>query len=332
MKNINIKEILLIIISFFAGSILMYLLINDKEEIKGTSFDKVIDSVLYIETYKNNNKSSEGTGFIYKIDSKFAYILTNEHVIIGDKIKVKNNNIEKEATLLGKDKYLDIAVLQIDKKKIKNKLELKNIKTTIGEKVYVIGNPLGEDYLGTITSGTLSGKDRLVKTEIDEETPVIMGVIQTDASINHGSSGSPLLNEKNEVIGMITMKLIDEEVEGMGFAIPTEQILRYISDLENGKEITYPKLGVKVTDVSNTSLIVSNNIEIPSIDYGVVVLEDNNSLKKGDIIIEINNKKIKDTISLKYELSNSDIDKKVSIKYLRNGKEKKANIKINSSK
>lgn len=334
MKNINKKEILLIIISFFAGIISMYLITNEKKEVDEISFDKTIESVLYIETYKNNNKSSEGTGFIYKIDNKYAYILTNEHVIKGENIKVKNNKVEKEATLLGKDEYLDIAVLRIDKRKIKNKLELKNVETNIGEKVYVIGNPLGEDYFGTITTGILSGKERLVKTEIDEKTPVIMGVMQTDAAINHGSSGSPLLNEKQEVIGMITLKLVDEEIEGMGFAIPVKQIIKYVDDLEKGKKIEYPKLGIKVTDVSNSSLLVTNNIELPNIDYGVVILDeyDNKKLKKGDIIIKINNNKIKDTSILKYELSKYEKNDTITIKYLRNNKEKTTKIKIDSSK
>lgn len=335
MKTSNKKEILVIIISFFAGLILMYF-INDKDEVKEKPFDEIAKSVFLIETYDNNTKTSEGTGFVYKIDNNYAYILTNEHVIIGDKIVIKDNSIEKEATLLGKDKYIDLAVLKVGKKGIKEKIKLSKEEPSLGDKVYVIGNPLGERYLRTLTSGVVSGKDRLVKTELDNSSQILMGVLQTDASINHGSSGSPLINEKKEVIGIITIKLIDEEIDGMGFATPTNKILEYLDELEQGKEISWVELGATVTEISNSSLLLKNDISIPStIENGVVVLDvkdnsnaDQANLQKKDIITEINNTKITDSEILKYELLSQKRGNTITIKYIRDNKEKKSTIKL----
>lgn len=275
------------------------------------SISKVYDATVFIKTLNGNY----GTGFIYKKDNKYGYILTNEHIITSD-VEITNSKDETtKAEVLGKNEYLDIAVLRIDKKYVNQVAIINNSKNAlIGDSVFTIGSPLG--YRGTVTQGIISGKDRLVKIDTKDDE-LLMKVIQTDAAINEGNSGGPLLNINGEVIGIVSLKLSDKDIEGMGFAIPIEYAINHIKDLEENKEIKFPSLGVKITDSNNTSELLKNNIDINKED-GIVVLEDNNNLKKGDLIIGINNKKVKDILTLNCELLEYKTKDEVKLIVMRN--------------
>lgn len=275
------------------------------------SINKVYDATVFIKTLNGNY----GTGFIYKKDNKYGYILTNEHIITSD-VEITNSKDETtKAEVLGKNEYLDIAVLRIDKKYVNQVAIINNSKNAlIGDSVFTIGSPLG--YRGTVTQGIISGKDRLVKIDTKDDE-LLMKVIQTDAAINEGNSGGPLLNINGEVIGIVSLKLSDKDIEGMGFAIPIEYAINHIKDLEENKEIKFPSLGVKITDSNNTSELLKNNIDINKED-GIVVLEDNNNLKKGDLIIGINNKKVKDILTLNCELLEYKTKDEVKLIIMRN--------------
>lgn len=275
------------------------------------SISKVYDATVFIKTLNGNY----GTGFIYKKDNKYGYILTNEHIITSD-VEITNSKDETtKAEVLGKNEYLDIAVLRIDKKYVNQVAIINNSKNAlIGDSVFTIGSPLG--YRGTVTQGIISGKDRLVKID-KQDDELLMKVIQTDAAINEGNSGGPLLNINGEVIGIVSLKLSDKDIEGMGFAIPIEYAINHIKDLEENKEIKFPSLGVKITDSNNTSELLKNNIDINKED-GIVVLEDNNNLKKGDLIIGINNKKVKDILTLNCELLEYKTKDEVKLIVMRN--------------
>ena len=275
------------------------------------SINKVYDATVFIKTLNGNY----GTGFIYKKDTKYGYILTNEHIITSD-VEITNSKDETtKAEVLGKNEYLDIAVLRIDKKYANQVAIINNSKNAlIGDSVFTIGSPLG--YRGTVTQGIISGKDRLVKIDTKDDE-LLMKVIQTDAAINEGNSGGPLLNINGEVIGIVSLKLSDKDIEGMGFAIPIEYAINHIKDLEENKEIKFPSLGVKITDSNNTSELLKNNIDINKED-GIVVLEDNNNLKKGDLIIGINNKKVKDILTLNCELLEYKTKDEVKLIVMRN--------------
>ena len=275
------------------------------------SISKVYDATVFIKTLNGNY----GTGFIYKKDTKYGYILTNEHIITSD-VEITNSKDETtKAEVLGKNEYLDIAVLRIDKKYVNQVAIINNSKNAlIGDSVFTIGSPLG--YRGTVTQGIISGKDRLVKIDTKDDE-LLMKVIQTDAAINEGNSGGPLLNINGEVIGIVSLKLSDKDIEGMGFAIPIEYAINHIKDLEENKEIKFPSLGVKITDSNNTSELLKNNIDINKED-GIVVLEDNNNLKKGDLIIGINNKKVKDILTLNCELLEYKTKDEVKLIVMRN--------------
>lgn len=353
MKNKK-KEILLIIISFLLGGLVMYLLLtfNMKSKIVNniyeksslsTSVEKVYDSVVVVESYTGNNLDSTGTGFFYKKDSKYAYILTNEHVLTSTITEITTSSDEKiEATILGKDEYLDLAVLRVDKKYAKKIATFgSSDDVKVGDTIFTVGAPLGVNYKGTVTSGVLSGKDRMVQTTIEGKTMGgwLMKVLQIDASINKGNSGGPLLNINGDVIGICSLKLTDEEIEGMGFAIPIEYAKIHLNELENGKKISWPELGITMTDVTNNATLESNDISISSaLREGVAVLniKENSSaekakLKKGDIIISINDKGTKNIAYLKYELFQHKVGDVINIKYIRNGKTKTTSTKLSSS-
>lgn len=290
------------------------------------AINKIYDATVLIETYSGSVRKNIGTGFFYKKDDKYGYILTNQHVISeGVDIEIVTSKDERVKTeVLGKDEYLDIAVLKVDKKyasKIATIGNSKDIK--LGDTVFTIGNPLG--YRNTITSGIISGKDRLVNVD-KKDDEWLMKVIQTDASLNEGNSGGPLLNVNGEVIGICSIKL---QNEGMGFAIPIEYAMNYIEYIENNKEIKYPELGIKITESIDTTTLLQNNIDINQDNDGLVVLEKNKGLKKGDVIIEVNGNKVKDLLTLKCELYQYKVKDKVELTYIRNGIKKK--IKINLS-
>lgn len=275
------------------------------------SINKIYDATVFIKTLNGNY----GTGFIYKKDNKYGYILTNEHIITSD-VEITNSKDETtKAEVLGKNAYLDIAVLRIDKKYTTQVATLNNSKNSlIGDSVFTIGSPLG--YRGTVTQGIISGKDRLVKIDTKDDE-LLMKVIQTDAAINEGNSGGPLLNINGEVIGIISLKLSDKDIEGIGFAIPIEYATKYLKELEENKKIKFPSLGVKLIDSNNSSELLKNNIDINQ-EEGIIVLEDSNNLKKGDLIIGINNKGVKDILTLNCELLDYNPKDKVKLIIKRN--------------
>jgi len=283
------------------------------------SINNIYDATVYIESYNGSASKNYGTGFFYKKDNKYGYIITNNHIIAdGVKTEITTTNDETvKAEVLGNDEYLDLAVLRVDKKYVKKVATIGNSKNAlIGDSVFIVGSPLGYNYRGTVTSGIISGKDRLVRVDTKDDE-LIMKVIQTDAAINVGNSGGPLLNINGEVIGIVSLKLSDENIEAMGFAIPIEYAMNYTKFLESGKKIKFPELGVKITDSNDTAELLKNNIDINQ-EEGVIVLDNKNNLKKGDLIVEVNNNRIKDILTLNCELYQYKTKDKVTLTIIRN--------------
>ena len=296
-----------------------------------TSLNKAI-SKAYDATVVVDTDNNDGSGFVYKIDNEYAYIITNEHVIRNaSEIEVVLTNSKKEkAEVLGKDEYLDIAVLKIKKNYVNKVVKIGNSKKSyIGDTVFVIGCPYGENFSGTVTSGIISGKDRLVKTSTNdyEDYNWVMNLIQIDASINPGNSGGPLLNINGEVIGIITLKIVENDIEGMAFATPIEDVKKYIEMLENKKDIKRPSLNIDVANINDTELLVKNDISpYQERKTGVVVLKSKDSLNKGDIITKVNDVEVIDIPHLKYELFKNKLNSRVTITYIRNKTEYKTSI------
>ena len=359
MNNKNFKRgFLYIIIGIFLGIMIILMLIKYTDLFKSTSIiqngktvvekgsisdsvEKSKDAVVVVEGYQGGEVISTGTGFVYKTDEKYGYIMTNEHVIDGIEkaTLVMSNDEEVEGEMLGGDQYLDLAVIRIPKDKVVGVAEIgDSTSMSIGDTVFTIGSPMGYDYRGTVTSGILSGKDRMVSVSIggSQTEDYVMKVLQTDAAINPGNSGGPLLNINGEVIGINSMKLVQEEIEGMGFAIPIEYAMSHVDSLEQKKTIDWPVLGIAMVNVGDATALYRNNIQVPTgITEGVVVVEitkdtgaEKSDLKAGDIITELNGEKVKTIAYLRYELYKYTPGETIEVTYLRNGKEAKTKVTL----
>ena len=308
------------------------------------SVEKIYDAVVLIQCYQNDTLAGSGTGFVYKTDSKYGYILTNSHVVADmEKVTVTlSDDQEANVEVLGRDSYLDLAVLRVDKKYvtlIANIGSSENVN--LGDSVFTVGAPMGYEYRGSVTSGILSGKDRMVSVSVSNTSSNdwVMRVLQLDASINPGNSGGPLLNVNGEVIGICSLKLVDDDIEGMGFAIPIEYAMSHVKTLEVGKKIEWPVLGIEMANVTDTALLYRNRIIVDEkIKQGVVVINATDGsgakaagLKKGDVIIKLSGKEIKDYAYLRYELYQHQAGDTIEITYIRDGKQKTAKVKLGKS-
>ena len=299
-----------------------------------TTIESVYDSVVTVESYENNQKTGSGTGFIYNQDDKQGYILTNHHVIEkSDKVQVILNNKETvDVKVLGSDEYTDIAVLSISKDKITKVAKLGDSDSIkLGSTVITVGSPMGSDYSGSITRGIISGKDRMI-----ENNSTLTKVIQTDAAINPGNSGGPLVNLAGEVIGITSMKLAQEEIEGMGFAIPINDVKNYVEYLEKGEEIKRPSIGITVINATDKYSLFRSGLDYNlDVSSGVVIAEtvkgasaDKSGLKENDIITKFDNNEIKDISTLRYYLYQYKTGDTIKVSYIRDGKENTIDMKL----
>ena len=290
------------------------------------------DSVVYIESKVSGKTISTGTGFIYKKDKENGYILTNNHVVEkGDSVTVHfGDNTFVTGTKIGGDLYADIAVIKIPVDKAKSVMEIGNSKKmNLGDTVFTIGAPMGLDYKGTVTRGILSGKDRMVSVSLgSSQNDWIMNVMQTDAAINPGNSGGPLCNVSGQVIGINSLKIVKDSIEGLGFAIPIEDALKYADKIEKNKEFKKPYLGISMIDASNYYQLMLSGIKIDeTLDHGVVVdsVEENSAaanakLLKGDVVIELNKQTINNVAEFRYFLYKYTPGETVTLKVNRNKK------------
>ena len=304
-----------------------------------TAVGEIYDATVTIQNYKNDKLVSSGSGFVYKKDDKYGYILTNHHVIDGaDKVIITMSNDDQvEGKVLGSDQYLDIAVVRIDAKNVKQVAKIGSSENSnLGDTIITVGSPVGYEYRGTVTRGTLSGKNRLVEVSIASINDFVMQVLQIDAAINPGNSGGPLVNINGEVIGINSLKLVEDQVEGMGFAIPIEYAMQYIEDLENGKKIERPFIGITMLNVTDTYRLYQYGIKLSKdIESGVVVVNvtsgsgaDKAGLQRGDVITAINGNKVNSASYLKYELYKSKVGDTVEIAFTRDGKEKQVKVTL----
>ena len=290
--------------------------------------EKVYDSVVVVENYVNERLYATGSGFVYKTDNSYGYILTNSHVLSNaTSIKLGFTNDEKvEAEVVGVDDYSDIAVLKIAKKYVIQVAEVGSTKDMrVGDTTFAVGTPLdAKAYSWSVTRGILSGKDRVVSSGSS-----YMTVLQTDTPINSGNSGGPLCNANGEVIGITNMKLASDQIEGMGFAIPIETATSYADNFVEGNDIRHPYIGISIYD-SGTSFFSSETyVVIESVEKGSPA--DDAGLKAGDIITAIGDEKIENSSYFKYKLYSYEIGDTVEIKVERNGKEKVYKVKLESN-
>ncbi|BCX30718.1 serine protease [Latilactobacillus curvatus] len=290
-------------------------------------------------------ESSEGSGLIYEKKDGKAYIVTNNHVISGsDKLEViLSDGTKIDASLVGTDAVSDLAVLKIDSSKVTKTAtfgDSDSIKP--GESVLAIGSPLGSEYATSVTQGIISAKKRTIDVT-DETTGQATGqatVIQTDTAINPGNSGGPLVNLAGQVIGINSMKLASNgstTVEGMGFAIPSNEVVKIINQLVANGKVVRPVLGISVIDLTNVSSTQQSSVlKLPtSVKSGVVVASVNaNSvakkagISKYDVIVGLGGKDITSVADLHTTLYSYDMNSTVEIQYYHNGELKKSTVKL----
>lgn len=359
-NNKKIWAVVAIILSFFVGVcgtilVLHYIPIKtevvektvknitatDDNSIK-EAISKVYDAVVLVENYQKGSLAGTGTGFVYKEDDNYGYVITNHHVIeSANTIKITNNNGQVvEATLLGSDAYADIAVLRIDKEAVMQVAEIADsADSEIGDTVFTVGSPLGSEYMGTVTKGILSGKDRTVEVTLSNNSGYAMQVLQTDAAINPGNSGGPLVNMNGKVIGVNSMKLSNTKIEGMGFAIPSELVMSAVERLEKGEKIERPIIGANLIDADNTYSLYYNRVSIGNdVTEGAVIISVEKDypaytagLQKGDVIVAINDTKVKNTAYFRSQLYKYSVGDTVTLTINRNGEEKKVEVKLTKS-
>ena len=227
--------------------------------------------IILFHSKLKSTKSGSGSGVIYKIDGDKAYIVTNNHVIEGaEKLEVSLESGETTtAELVGKDALSDLAVLTIDAKYADTSLEFGDSdKFRAGDEVIAIGNPLGLDFSGTVTQGIVSAVNRSinVKTSAGEWE---INVIQTDAAINPGNSGGALLNAAGQVIGINSLKISESGVEGLGFAIPSNEVIPLIEEMTANGQVERPYIGIGLADLNQVPPVFARSSN--EVKGGVIV-------------------------------------------------------------
>ena len=276
-----------------------------------------------------------GSGVVYKIENNQAYIVTNHHVVEGaNQLEVTLADGSKvEAQLVGSDVWTDLAVIVIDAKNVKVVAEFGDSDVLkVGETVIAIGNPLGLEFYGSVTQGIVSGKDRSVPVDLNNDgtSDWTTEVLQTDAAINSGNSGGALVNIVGELVGINSMKIASSSVEGLGFSIPINSAIPIITELERSGEVKRPTMGISLMDLTDVpSYYQQNTLRIPpEVTTGVVVTEvvrgsaaEKAGMQQYDVIVEMDGIKIEDSIDLRKHLyNNKEVGDTLQLKVYRQGK------------
>ena len=324
--------------------------------------DKVKDAVVSVITYSANSQnslfgsaetdtdtnteqvSSEGSGVIYKKEGNFAYLVTNTHVISGaKKVDIRlADGTKVPGEIVGSDTYSDIAVVKITADKVTTVAEFGDSdQLTVGETAIAIGSPLGSEYANTVTQGIVSSLNRNVSLKSEDGQAISTKAIQTDTAINPGNSGGPLINIQGQVIGITSSKIATNggtSVEGLGFAIPSNDAINIINQLEKNGKVTRPALGIQMVNLSNLSSTDLQRLNVPSsVTAGVVVrsvitsMPANGHLQQYDVITKVDDKAISSTTELQSALYSHSIGDSMTITYYRNGKEETTTIKLDKS-
>ena len=324
--------------------------------------NKVKDAVVSVITYSANRQNSvfgndetdtdtdsqqvasEGSGVIYKKNGKDAYLVTNTHVIKGaSKVDIRlADGTKVPGEIVGSDTFSDIAVVKISSEKVTTVAEFgDSSKLNVGETAIAIGSPLGSEYANTVTQGIISSLNRNVSLKSQDGQAISTKAIQTDTAINPGNSGGPLINIQGQVIGITSSKIASNggtSVEGLGFAIPSNDAQNIIKQLERDGKVTRPALGIQMVNLANIGASDLRKLNIPSsVTSGVVVksvqsnMPASGHLEKYDVITKVDDKEISSSTDLQSALYNHSIGDTIKITYYRNGKEETTSIKLDKS-
>ena len=291
--------------------------------------------------------AGEGSGVIYKKDGKEAYIVTNNHVVDGaKKLEIMLSDGSKiTGKLVGKDTYSDLAVVKVSSDKIKTVAEFADSNSlTVGEKAIAIGSPLGTEYANSVTEGIVSSLSRTITMQYDNGETVSTNAIQTDAAINPGNSGGALVNIEGQVIGINSSKISSTSavagsaVEGMGFAIPSNDVVEIINQLEKDGKVTRPALGISIADLNSLSSSTTSKLDLPDeVKSGVVVgsvqkgMPADGKLQENDVITEIDGKEISSKTDIQTNLYSHSIGDNIKVTFYRGKDKKTEDLKLTKS-
>lgn len=311
---------------------------------------KVEPDVVGIENYQQvSNYFSQqsrleatgiGTGVMVYKDKSWAYLVTNNHVV-QDAAKVdivQKTGKHSNATVVGTDPYTDLAVIKVPVAAFKgiDPVNFANSDTIQpGEPAIAIGTPMGLDFADTVTSGIVSAKSRImpVMDEASQQTLDYQTVIQTDAAINPGNSGGPLININGDVIGINSSKIVAPNFEGMGFAIPANEVKQVAKQLMTTGHAIHPALGVEAYSLSSIPQQMWPDVPV---DYGVwvkaVTSENAKSagLQATDVIVAFNGNTIKTMADLRTYLFQTKPGDVATLKVYRNNRLEHIKVKIGS--
>lgn len=304
-----------------------------KPSIVGITVEFSVNSIFY---NSSGTAKASGSGIIISED---GYILTNNHIVsstsesnnafyeVGkaNKVTVKlyNDDTEYEAQIIGTDSQTDLAVIKIDKTGLTPAELGDSDSVQVGEFAMAIGNPLGLD--NSVTAGIVSAVNREV-TDSDGNKYL---AIQTDAAINAGNSGGALVNSQGQVIGVNTLKLSGEDVEGVGFAIPINSTKEIYEQLIQYNKVKRPYIGIGGIDLDEETAKKNNLV----VGIYIKTIEDFSAAEKaglriGDVIIEADGQKITTMDELNEIKNSKSIGDTIELKVYRNGNEKEVTVTL----
>ncbi|NNU90720.1 S1C family serine protease [Anoxybacillus sp. CHMUD] len=311
--------------------------------------NKVSDAVVGIVNiqeasfWSEGGEAGTGSGVIYKKEGNKAYIVTNHHVVEGaSRVEVSlSDGTKVAARLLGSDVWTDLAVLEIDAKHVTKVAEFGNSDVVkVGEPVIAVGNPLGLQFAGSVTQGIISGVNRTIPIDIDQDgiPDWHAEVLQTDAAINPGNSGGALVNIEGQVIGINSMKIAQEAVEGIGLSIPINYAKPIIADLEKFGQVRRPYMGVELRSLSDIPAYHwQQTLHLPaSVKEGVAILQvvpgspaAQAGLREFDVIVALDDEKIADVVELRKHLYNrKQVGDTMKVTFYRDGKKQTVTLKL----
>jgi serine protease Do len=296
--------------------------IADIAQSMGPSVVSIVNNTTVRTWVGEFDQSGLGSGVIFKEDEEKIYIITNAHVVQGSNNLVITflGNYRVEGEIIGLDSATDLAVVAVNKNNVpesaKADLRIAAIGDSstlyVGDLAVAIGTPLSEAYNNTVTAGVISALDREVHL-----TDKVLNLVQTDAAINPGNSGGALVGPTGEVIGINTVKFVQDKVEGMGFAIPINDVKPIVAQLLETGKVARPALGITGQDLKES-------IGFYEIPVGILVARvlpgssaEDAGLMPNDIILEFAGQKVRSMEDLKEVLSRSSIGDEVSIKIIR---------------
>lgn len=308
--------------------------IADIAESVGPSVVSIKNNKLITTWAGEFNQEGLGSGVIFKVDDQKVYIISNAHVVEGATTLTVTflGNSKVPANIVGYDTITDIAVVAVDKAdipadivgQIKPAILGDNDKLRVGDLAIAIGTPIDEAYENTVTVGVVSALDREISL-----TDQKLNLIQTDAAINPGNSGGALVGPTGEVVGINTIKLVDSEIEGMGFAIPINDVKPIVEELMTTGSIARPVLGIVGENLTEE---LGNYWDIP---VGIMVVQvqpgtsaDVAGIKQGDVILEFDGQRISTMEELKELLLDRKVGDQVKVKVVRGSQKLTLDVKL----